>query len=274
MRTRHPPRQRSREPCVGQSLHARPRCDGKRGSAGLACADARWDAAPGPTHLCGSFRPHPVESDARKPRLCAWVRGSRFTFALLASQCPPLPCGSTVALRSLPVRATGSAARTRCFSARAAPKCVQRTSPRRLQVVVNDLGGSVAGQGADARPAERVVAEIRALGGEAVANFDSVEDGDAIVKTGACTRAFPRRSRRRLWPRRHRDQQCRHPARRLVRQDERRRLVSVRAQPLRRDLIQRVHVRGAYKVTRAAWPHMQKQGCVACIPHAPATAAW
>lgn len=26
------------------------------------------------------------------------------------------------------------------------------------------------------------------------------------------------------------------------------------------DLVQRVHVRGSYKVAKAAWPHMQKQG--------------
>lgn len=44
------------------------------------------------------------------------------------------------------------------------------------RVVVNDLGGSVDGAGADASPAQQVVDEIRALGGEAVANTDSVSD--------------------------------------------------------------------------------------------------
>jgi NAD(P)-dependent dehydrogenase (short-subunit alcohol dehydrogenase family) len=43
-------------------------------------------------------------------------------------------------------------------------------------VVVNDLGGSTDGEGADGGPAEAVVAEIRAAGGRAVANPDSVAD--------------------------------------------------------------------------------------------------
>jgi NAD(P)-dependent dehydrogenase (short-subunit alcohol dehydrogenase family) len=42
------------------------------------------------------------------------------------------------------------------------------------RVVVNDLGGSNAGDGTDAGPANEVVAEIRAAGGEAVANHDNV----------------------------------------------------------------------------------------------------
>ncbi|HEX9321090.1 MAG TPA: SDR family NAD(P)-dependent oxidoreductase [Xanthobacteraceae bacterium] len=43
-------------------------------------------------------------------------------------------------------------------------------------VVVNDLGGSTEGEGADAGPAEAAVGEIRAAGGRAVANTDSVVD--------------------------------------------------------------------------------------------------
>jgi NAD(P)-dependent dehydrogenase (short-subunit alcohol dehydrogenase family) len=43
-------------------------------------------------------------------------------------------------------------------------------------VVVNDLGGSTDGEGADVGPAEAVVGEIRAAGGRAVANPDSVAD--------------------------------------------------------------------------------------------------
>ncbi|TMM18261.1 MAG: SDR family NAD(P)-dependent oxidoreductase [Actinobacteria bacterium] len=43
-------------------------------------------------------------------------------------------------------------------------------------VVVNDLGGSVDGTGADVGPAKGVVDEILALGGEAVANTDDVAD--------------------------------------------------------------------------------------------------
>jgi NAD(P)-dependent dehydrogenase (short-subunit alcohol dehydrogenase family) len=41
-------------------------------------------------------------------------------------------------------------------------------------VVVNDIGASLAGEGADQAPAGRVAAEIRAAGGAAVANADSV----------------------------------------------------------------------------------------------------
>ena len=54
------------------------------------------------------------------------------------------------------------------------------------KVVVNDLGGSVDGEGgASQKPAEEVVAEIRKFGGQAVANFNSVADpsqAQAIVK--------------------------------------------------------------------------------------------
>ena len=53
-------------------------------------------------------------------------------------------------------------------------------------VVVNDLGGAVDGTGSDKGAAERVVDEIKALGGEAVADTNSVstpEGGAAIVAT-------------------------------------------------------------------------------------------
>jgi 3-oxoacyl-[acyl-carrier protein] reductase len=53
-------------------------------------------------------------------------------------------------------------------------------------VVVNDLGTSVAGEGASAGPAQKVVDEITAAGGKAVASTDSVADWEAanrIVKT-------------------------------------------------------------------------------------------
>ncbi len=56
---------------------------------------------------------------------------------------------------------------------------------RGARVVVNDLGGARDGSGTgSANPADRVVEEIKALGGEAVASFDSVstpEGGEAIV---------------------------------------------------------------------------------------------
>lgn len=44
------------------------------------------------------------------------------------------------------------------------------------KVVVNDLGGANDGEGSDQTPAEEVAAEIRAQGGEAIANADDVAD--------------------------------------------------------------------------------------------------
>ncbi len=57
---------------------------------------------------------------------------------------------------------------------------------RGAAVVVNDLGGSVDGQGGDHTAAQKVVDEIKAAGGEAAPNYDSVatpEGGENIVKT-------------------------------------------------------------------------------------------
>jgi NAD(P)-dependent dehydrogenase (short-subunit alcohol dehydrogenase family) len=54
------------------------------------------------------------------------------------------------------------------------------------KVVVNDLGGTADGDGGDTTPANQVVNEIRAKGGQAVANADSVAEpagAAAIVKT-------------------------------------------------------------------------------------------
>jgi NAD(P)-dependent dehydrogenase (short-subunit alcohol dehydrogenase family) len=58
------------------------------------------------------------------------------------------------------------------------------------KVVVNDLGGSADGVGADAGPAQQVVEEIGALGGEAVANTDNVADwegGQRLIRTAIDT---------------------------------------------------------------------------------------
>jgi NAD(P)-dependent dehydrogenase (short-subunit alcohol dehydrogenase family) len=54
-------------------------------------------------------------------------------------------------------------------------------------VVVNDLGVSLSGDNNEGSPAEQVVEEIKAMGGRAVANHDSVADWDgacAMVKAG------------------------------------------------------------------------------------------
>lgn len=57
---------------------------------------------------------------------------------------------------------------------------------RGARVVVNDLGGSVSGEGADKAPAAKVVDEIKAAGGEAISDGNTVstpEGGEAIVRT-------------------------------------------------------------------------------------------
>src|SRR5262245_43413327 len=47
---------------------------------------------------------------------------------------------------------------------------------RGARVVVNDLGGAMDGTGGSAEAAQNVVAEIKAMGGEAIANGGSVSD--------------------------------------------------------------------------------------------------
>ena len=47
------------------------------------------------------------------------------------------------------------------------------------KVVVNDIGTSTTGEGTDAGPAQKVVEEIKAAGGQAVANMDSVAEAAA-----------------------------------------------------------------------------------------------
>ena len=114
---------------------------------------------------------------------------------------------------------------------------------RGADVVVNDLGGSMGGTGADASPAEAVVAEIAAAGGRAVADVSdvaTVEGGQAIVD--AALEAFGRidvvvnNAGIMRWagpPEVDLDNLQRHLA---------------------------VHVAGTFNTIRAAWPHLAEQG--------------
>uniref|UniRef100_A0A7I4Y4A7 Peroxisomal multifunctional enzyme type 2 n=1 Tax=Haemonchus contortus TaxID=6289 RepID=A0A7I4Y4A7_HAECO len=110
---------------------------------------------------------------------------------------------------------------------------------RGCKVVVNDLGGDAHGTSASTSMADKVVSEIRAAGGQAVANYDSVEFGEKIVKTAVDS--FGRVDI-------------------VINNAGILRDVSlVKMSDLDWDLIFKVHVKGAYSVTKAAWPHMRKQ---------------
>jgi NAD(P)-dependent dehydrogenase (short-subunit alcohol dehydrogenase family) len=60
---------------------------------------------------------------------------------------------------------------------------------RGAKVVVNDFGGALDGTGSAASPAEKVAAEIRAAGGEAIADRASVTDYAAVEKMAAAAKA-------------------------------------------------------------------------------------
>src|SRR3954453_17954414 len=58
------------------------------------------------------------------------------------------------------------------------------------KVVVNDLGGAPDGGGSGKTAAEQVVAEIKAMGGDAIANADDVADwdgGKALIEAAVDT---------------------------------------------------------------------------------------
>jgi 3-hydroxyacyl-CoA dehydrogenase/3a,7a,12a-trihydroxy-5b-cholest-24-enoyl-CoA hydratase len=112
---------------------------------------------------------------------------------------------------------------------------------RGAKVLVNDLGGAWTGEGGgSAGPADEVVAEIKAAGGEAAANYDSVLDGAKIVQ--AALDRFGRLD------------------------------IVINNAGILRDVsfhkmtdedwnkIFAVHVQGAYAVTHAAWPILRDQG--------------
>src|SRR4026209_920099 len=63
-------------------------------------------------------------------------------------------------------------------------------SAKGAKIVVNDVGASVSGEGKNTGPAQKVVDEIKAQGGNAVANTDSVaewESANRIVKSAIDT---------------------------------------------------------------------------------------
>ena len=111
---------------------------------------------------------------------------------------------------------------------------------RGARVIVNDLGGSMHGDGKSTRAADAVVAEIKAAGGEATANYDSVEEGERIVQSALDTYG-------------QLDVVINNAGilrdvsfHKLTKEDW--------------DLVYRVHVNGAFRVTHAAWNHMRDRG--------------
>ena len=111
---------------------------------------------------------------------------------------------------------------------------------RGAKVVVNDLGGSHTGTGASSRAADLVVEEIKAKGGQAVANYDSVEFGEKIIDTAVKT--FGRI-----------DVVINNAG--ILRD-----ISFQKMSELDWDLIMKVHMKGAFSVTRAAWNIMREQG--------------
>ncbi|KAK3897881.1 peroxisomal hydratase-dehydrogenase [Staphylotrichum tortipilum] len=110
---------------------------------------------------------------------------------------------------------------------------------RGASVVVNDLGGSFKGEGNDSKAADVVVNEIKAAGGKAIANYDSVDNGEKIIQTAID--AFGRIDV-------------------LINNAGILRDISFKNMKDQDwDLIFQVHVRGSYKCARAAWPYFRKQ---------------
>jgi len=111
---------------------------------------------------------------------------------------------------------------------------------RGAKVVVNDLGGSATGAGQSSSAADKVVEEIRAAGGTAVASYASVEDGAQIVASA-----------------------LEHFGRLDIVVNNAGILRDVTFQkmtPEDWDLVYRVHVLGSFRVTHAAWNHLRDQG--------------
>jgi NAD(P)-dependent dehydrogenase (short-subunit alcohol dehydrogenase family) len=112
---------------------------------------------------------------------------------------------------------------------------------RGAKVVVNDLGVTRTGEGGDERMADTVVNEITDAGGEAVANYDNVAewDGGAAIVQSALD----------AWGR----------VDIVVNNAGILRDVSFKnLQPDQLDAVMKVHVYGAFHVTKAAWPHLRE----------------
>src|SRR3954468_1054152 len=114
------------------------------------------------------------------------------------------------------------------------------------RVVVNDIGASVTGEGRDQGPAQAVVNEVRALGGEAVASTDSVSEAASAARiVGAALDAFGRI-----------DVVVNNAG---ILRDR----FFHKMSPEEWDAVIQVHLYGTFHVSRAAAPHFKEQqgGC-------------
>jgi 3-hydroxyacyl-CoA dehydrogenase/3a,7a,12a-trihydroxy-5b-cholest-24-enoyl-CoA hydratase len=110
---------------------------------------------------------------------------------------------------------------------------------RGAKVVVNDLGTSHSGSGMTSGAADAVVKEIKSFGGVAIANYDSVEFGEKIIKT-----AIDNFGRVDILINNAgilRDKSFKN----MTKEDW--------------DLILKVHLTGVFACTKAAYPHMLNQ---------------
>jgi NAD(P)-dependent dehydrogenase (short-subunit alcohol dehydrogenase family) len=115
-------------------------------------------------------------------------------------------------------------------------------------VVINDLGGAVDGSGSDKGAAERVVDEIKGLGGDAVADTNSVatpEGGQAIVQTAVD--AYGRV-----------DVVINNAG--ILRDKAFHNMTFNDAEPDLLNPVLDVHLKGAFHVTQPAWVLMRAQG--------------